>query len=348
MLRGDESQWPPAQVAWVGYANYIPVALYLSQALSEAGIPWCEGVPAQINASLQAGRSLAVLSSSVTEVLMEGCQPLMDYGVSCEGRVGSVYLGMVAPPPELEDFVLSLHRRLGGGYSLDPQAGLTLAQLHELGAGWGGCYTGTMPWLHLGRVSQSSAMLARIFYELWFGGRSSSVIPAEWVVTETDPRANLGGAYMRAGLWQRGRFYVMIGDDAMRYHHMFDLTIDLSQAWQDLTQLPFVFARWLTPVAYGAHPWLPMVRSVLHQAMAAADELVAGLPPGAAGRQVVAARLAGISPPAPYYDERLLDEVDLVSYWRRISYHIGPRERCSSQLFLALVRELISNGLRLA
>lgn len=348
MLRGDQWQWPPAQVAWVGYANYMPVALYLSQALREAGISWYEGVPAQINASLQTGNSLAVLSSSVTEVLMEGLQPLMDYGVGCEGQVGSVYLGMVAPPPGLEDFVLSLQSNLAREYRLDPAAGLTIAQLHELGAAWAGCYSGTMPWLHLGRVSQSSAMLARILYELWFGGRSSAVIPAEWTVSETDHRVRLGGAHMGPGSWRPGRFYVMIGDDAMRCHKMFDLAIDLSQAWQDLTRLPFVFARWLTPAAYATHPQLPVVRSALQQAVAAADQLVASLPPGVAGGEVVAARLAHMSPPTPYYDERLLREVDLVSYWRRISYHIGPRAQQSCELFLALARELASGGHRMA
>ena len=144
------------KVGWVGYSNYYPVSRYLSQFLEAAGFEWMEGVPKQVNQALRSGQIQVALSSSVNLITTEGCEEFGDFGVSCDGAVDSVYLGMNAMSPELRDHLEEASRELrwtGCGFS-----GVALKK-----------FPGPLPPLHLGEVSETSALLARIFYKLWFG-----------------------------------------------------------------------------------------------------------------------------------------------------------------------------------
>ena len=332
----------PAQVGWVGYANYYPVALFLTKALSEVGVSWSEGVPREVNNALRSAQLVAALSSSVAEILIDGCTPLIDYGVSCDGAVDSVYLGIKSPSSKLEDYLLGVQHALAQRQDRDLSRMHHISTLKELRPACAVAYHGEIPPLYLGAVSETSAMLARIFYEVWFGGLGSSMKLTDYMVVDSASQLKLAHDATAVPLWQSGAFYLMIGDDAFRMSQEFDLKIDLGEAWKALTGLPFVFAKWFTLARFSVEPSLAVIRSCLHQSIADADRYVAALSAGAAIDLSSMMIESSSSSPQPYYNPQLADCVDLVSYWQKISYHLSAEAKQSSALFLALAKQLVN------
>ena len=304
------------KVGWVGYSHYYPVAYHLRTSLDQAGLSWMEGVPRQINELLQQSNLMAALSSSVCE-LVDECVPLMDYGVSCDGPVKSVYLGMVDPDSELIDALAQKAAEFNDlGESVCQMSFFDLrARLWKnKGRGVEG------PPLRLGLVSQTSATLAQIFYGLWFGQPNRS--------HEYHPQGDDQPPF------QKGQFYLMIGDDALRWAQHFDFKVDLCEAWKDLTGLPFVFARWLTHRRFLSHHHLDVIRQCVKHSIQAAEQDIS--------EYESPSQISHIWPGGDrdFYDNQIHRHVDLKDYLQRITYRLGSREKQSSQLFLSWAQQI--------
>lgn len=302
------------KVGWVGYSNYYPVSRYLSLFLEAADLEWMEGVPKQVNQALRSGQIQVALSSSVNLITTPGCEEFGDFGVSCDGAVDSVYLGMNAITPRLRDHLGEARESLrlkGCGFS-----GVTPKK-----------FQGPLPALHLGEVSETSALLAQIFYKLWFGR-----VPAGACLTEGTSAPGLRDFAPRD--FHDQEFYLMIGDEAFKRQNDFEVKIDLCESWKKLTGLPFLFARWLILSKWSGEPRLCKLKELIERATHLGQQDIASARPQCFDFG---------APSLAYLDTSISQHVDLLSYWRhKISYVIGARERESCELFLSLVRQLLT------
>jgi len=161
----------------------------------------------------------------------------------------------------------------------------------------------------LSRASASSNALLRVLWRFHWG-----LPEADWAMT--DPGTGLG----------TDRPFVEIGDTALSYYvnppadrHI----IDLGEAWQAMTGLPFVFATWIVRDGLDGRRCAAL-SALWRELMAIKAELPQRLP------ELVAAgdALEWITPAA------------LTDYLRGVSYDLGPNRQASLVLFGRLCQEL--------
>src|SRR5690606_19495079 len=115
---------------------------------------------------------------------------------------------------------------------------------------------------------------------------------------------------------------LLIGDEALIRRPSYAAVIDLSEAWLELTGLPFVFAVWQKSKGTLSPYWRECITEAAKLAQARMRvEPSVYLPDGEPG-------------------DILGHRIDLASYWKGISYHLGDAQMRGLLLFLCLARQL--------
>jgi len=160
-----------------------------------------------------------------------------------------------------------------------------------------------LPEVRLTPHSATSVALTKLMMRLWFGEDSLS-----------KPK------YAPAAQENKQWIELLIGDESLQQRHTFAHVIDLGVIWQEITQLPFVFAVWQNSG--------PKLSTAIKKMILDAAEI-------AQARMRVE--------PSFYINDSHLNQdaiagIDVANYWRCIQYRLTPVHLKSLSLFLCLAR----------
>lgn len=299
-------------VGWIPYWNLAPHRIELARYKIE-GLQFFPGHPTEVNRMLGDGTVLCAPASAVSVLLNPRLEIAAPAGVSSNGPVLSVYLGLKGETSYICELVrtrLALAKDIikdaldETGDSYRRAAALIWQELDATP-----CPDLMMiPKLKLSAASASGAVLSKLFFRLIFGKSAyeTTQVAAQYVNTDV-PTLEL-----------------VIGDEALARRQEFTKIFDLGQMWKVMTGLPFVFSVWqksqqsIVPEA--------LVQSLIQSAEAAEAKM-------------------HIEPSAYFPDIMPLaqhgQEIDLAGYWRCINYRIGPKEIQGLLLYLCLARPLV-------
>lgn len=331
-------------VGWVSYANFYPVASLLAPELTSsleltsgfgaikssdnARYRWMEGTPSIINRHLEQHQFHVALTSSVHLVNSPAFTHFAPVGICARGPVGSVYLEVDPPNPQLVEYISEVNECLRRGWD---------SYLHN--NSW--CQwkaqsrlpprpPSLLPLLDLGVESQCSATLALILYELWFGEDH----PQKHSLTQRRLRSH---AEARSSSPLTLRLH--LGDAALqrrKTHRM--MTLDLAQMWWQITGLPFVFATWVqgskrcSDVPPAA---LKRLRSIIMHTTQRAHEKLHQNP-----RSFFSSNRIPL-----HFDLAALSKEEMIYYWQHcLHYHIDHESSSGLHAFLRLAREVLGSA----
>ena len=330
-------------LGWVSYANFYPVASLLAPELTgsfeltdkigptesssdNARYRWMEGTPSIINRHLEQHQLHVALTSSVHLVNSPAFTHFAPVGICARGSVGSVYLEVDPPSPQLMDYISEVNECLRRGWD----SYLT----HNSWCQWKAQSQlpprppSLLPLLDLGVESQCSATLALILYELWFG----EIHPQKHSLTQWRLKSR---AEARSSSPLTLRLH--LGDAALqrrKIHKM--MTLDLAQMWWQITGLPFVFATWVqgrkrcSDVPSAA---LKRLRSMIMRTTQKAHEKL---------HQNPCSFFSSSSQIPLRFDLGALSEEEMIYYWQHcLHYHIGHESSSGLHAFLRLAREVL-------
>lgn len=312
------------KIGWISYLNLHPLRCELKKKYPQTFLPKF-GHPVEINKLLVSRNIYLAPCSSICLYRDPTLAIAAPVGVVSKGPVDSVYLGvknkalfenidLKSTTKELAPFIKTMiseeqdpkkiARFICGDWRQDLKRRQTVA-----------------PYIKVSKHSETSVMLARIFYSVQFGTSAKEFDELTKKAVSTFPEHPKKDE-------SRPTLELVIGDDALRRKSEFDEIIDLGQFWHTLTGLPFVFAVWQ--------------KSVL--------ELPAKLQNICENLPEIAARCEKKMrvDPSVYFEKSYspLDDdslhIDPVLYWQKLYYTIDSQAMLGLVLFLTMARELCS------
>lgn len=302
----------PLQLGWIGYWNLRPLRIEIER-LMGGEIEVSKGTPAQVNRWLSEGRVSLAPCSSVCLVKNTGNEIAFPLGISSNGAVQSVYIGLKHEDAGLIEMIRARQSMLreivrAGQARYDNDCRKLSAYIFKMSASMPPL-EGAPPPLLVTPASATGAMLARILYRLWFGEAAYDARAAD---TAT---ANTATTFRRP-------MELLIGDEALIKRPNYRAMIDLGEMWKELTDLPFVFGVWQTTKRSLSPYWR---QRILEAA------------------EIAQARMR--IEPCHYLPDMAVNDVsghpiDLGAYWKLIQYRLGPQHFKGLALFLSLARHL--------
>lgn len=305
----------PLQLGWIPYLNLHPLRCELER-LMGTELELHKGHPAQVNKWLSDGKISLAPCSSVCLVKNSQHEIAFPLGIASNGPVASVYIGLRQEESGLLEVIRQrqalLREIFKQGLSRYENDARKLASfIFKAAATLPAVDADVAPPLVVTPASATSTHMARILYRLWFGEAAYGMYAAESGSAAANTSASL-----------RRPMELLIGDEALAKRPTFRAVIDLGEAWNYLTDLPFVFAVWQTTRKTMSPYW--------RQKMTEAAELAQ-------------ARMR-IEPSHYLPDMPVLDvngrPIDLGAYWKLLQYRLGPQHFKGLALFLALARLL--------
>ncbi len=311
-------------LGWISFLNLHPLRCELKKKFPEVFLPKI-GTPAEINKLLMNRQILLAPSSSICLFKDPTLEIATPVGIVSRGPVESVYLGIKKTRTfagidlklavlELGPFIKSMiseekdpqkiSKFICGDWRQDLKRRNSLA-----------------PQIKLSKQSETSVMLARIFYAIFFGATSKEFDD----LSVKAPQSVQDFSRLED---QPPCLELVIGDEALRRKDEFEEIIDLGLFWQNLTGLPFVYAVWQKSAAE-----LPA------KLQAICDKL-----PEIASRCEKKMRVD----PSVYFEKSyspLNDNqsyLDPVLYWQKLYYTIDSSAMLGLVLFLTLAKDLCS------
>jgi predicted solute-binding protein len=275
------------------------------------------GVPALINGMLAREQIDVAPCSSLCLLSHTDNKLAIPMGVVSKGAVQSVYLGFNEDHKELWEkicirldelrSVFALVQKERAGHS-ELMAEIFWYQALQMVP----VESHLIPSLKLSAASETSAMLTKILYRLWFGEE-----PYRREMLRLQSNAFNGSKQLPLEL--------LIGDEALRQRSRFFRILDLGDVWHRLTGLPFVFALWQSKG--------PCQQSDISQLIKVAETAEAKMR----------------SQPEIYWSSEFPTDhegvpVDLYDYWRHIYYRVGAEEMKGLSFYLSLARELLPHS----
>jgi predicted solute-binding protein len=303
----------PLQLGWIPYFNLLPFRIELER-LSGADVDWHRGVPAQVNKWLTEGKVSLAPCSSICLLRHSHHEIALPLGVAAMGPVASVYLGLHHEDAGLVEVIRERQAMLREAFKSGEKRELDARKVADLVFKVAdslppiGSYL--PPPLVVTPASATSATLGRILYRLWFGESAYEMRASQHNISRT------------VMLSDRRPMELLIGDEALAKRPQFRAIVDLSEAWRELTDLPFVFAVWQKTRQAVSPQW----RQRIFEAA-----------------EIAQARMR-VEPSHYLPDMPAMDvqghSVDLAGYWKLIQYRLGPQHFKGLALFLALARNL--------
>lgn len=306
----------PLQLGWISYWNLHPLKHEIER-LAGGEVEFHKGTPSQVNRWLSEGKVSLAPSSSVCLVKNSAHEIAFPLGIASHGPVQSVYIGL--PNEEAGGLLEVIKTRQAqlreifrqGQARYDKDARKLATFVFKAAAALPPVDLEIPPSLAVTPQSATSANLARILYRLWFGE------------TAYELRAAEGSVQATASMSLRRPMDVLIGDEALQKRPNYRQVIDLSEAWRDLTDLPFVFAVWQTTKKTLSPHWRQRILEAAEIAQARMKVEPCHYLGDGAGRTPLDVNGRPI---------------DLASYWKGIQYRLGPSHFKGLALFLAMSR----------
>lgn len=301
----------PLQLGWIPYWNLAPLRFELER-LAGHEIEFHKGHPSQVNKWLNEGRVSLAPSSSICLLKNSQLDIAFPLGIAATGAVHSVYLGLPREEGHLLEVIKTRQALLReifrqGQSRFETDARKLASFIFKAAATLPPVDLEMAPPLVVTPASATSTNLARVLYRLWFGESAY-----ELRASESAP----------LGLSERRPLELLIGDEALAKRSTYRSTIDLGEAWRDLTDLPFVFAVWQTSKKTLSPHW--------RQRILEAAELAQ------ARMRVEPSHYFPDIPPTDVNGR----PIDLSAYWKTIQYRLGPAHFRGLALFLSLTRQL--------
>lgn len=298
------------RLGMIPFWNLLPLRVELSRQ-QYGDIIVRTGLPSSVNQWLQEGSIDLAPCSSVCLVSKSDFEMALPLGVTSNGPVKSVYLGLYHEHEPILERITALKRSLQEiflhgqtlhGFDCRNIAKYVWANINELPP----IASQLAPPLKLTSASASGAALTKILYYIWFGKEAYDNLVSRNFSTTASGRRPIE---------------LLIGDEALIQKRNFYKTLDLGAIWKDLTGLPFVYAVWQSRGAC-LNGWR---RKIL-----AAGEL--------------AESRMKVSPSSYLPDHPALDcqgkPISLSDYWKVINYKLGPQDFKGLLIFLCLTRHL--------
>lgn len=310
-------------LGWIPYWNLFPLKKELQRQWGSQ-VQLAGGHPVTVNKMLAEGRIQLAPCSSICLLTSSGNEMAMPLGVGCLGPVHSVYLAIHGQRDEEQWLTGELARRdtvLREMFSValtrfgDDVRGAAQWVWERAQTQWGASADQyqVLPALRLTSASASSAALAKLMYQLWFGVDAS--------------RAILVGQGAEAAENNRLVLELVIGDEALQRRSQFHRVIDLGDHWLRMTGLPFVFAVWQKSTTTALTPQMSLWRQRIWEAS-----------------EIAQARMK-VDPTFYIKDSPVLDdagrEIDLAGYWKSIDYRLTPAHLRGLLLYLSLAGRII-------
>jgi predicted solute-binding protein len=309
----NELDVQPLAMGWIPYWNLLPLKFELMRTYGTK-LSLREGHPTVVNKLLADNQVQVAPCSSICLIKYATHEMAMPLGISSNGPVQSVYLGLTANSnfqlEEIKERVKLVREiitqaqfrcrdkvRPMAKYIWDMTENVSASPLRAI------------PRLKLTNHSESSATLAKIFYRLLFGKAAY-----EANIFKTNAAATDDGA---------GSLELVIGDEALVRREEFSKVIDLGQLWNHLTGLPFVFAVWQKGSRAISPSW---TRRILEAAEAAQAKM-------------------HVEPSAYFPNIHPMNhsgrEIDLAGYWKGLHYRLGNSDMSGLLLFLSLAKQVL-------
>lgn len=303
----------PLQLGWISYFNLLPLRTELER-VAGSDVEWHRGVPAHVNRLLSEGKVSLAPCSSICLLRHSHHEIALPLGVAATGPVASVYIGLHHEDAAVVEAIRARQHMLREIFRAGEKRDMDARKLADLVFKM----SSTLPRVDLNfppplvvtPASATSATMARILYRLWFGEEAYEM------------RASQGNLARTVSLSDRRPMELLIGDEALVRRPQFRAVIDLSEAWRELTELPFVFAVWQKT----RQAVTPLWRQRIFEAA-----------------EIAQARMH--VEPSHYLPDMPATDVqghslDLAGYWKLIQYRLGPQHFKGLALFLALARNL--------
>ncbi|MBP9706571.1 MAG: hypothetical protein KBD78_02945 [Oligoflexales bacterium] len=296
------------RLGWINYWNLLPFYQELKRKIPKLDL--VKGHPVEINRMLINGDLDFAPSSSICLADKYKLTMATPLGVSATGKVDSVYLGFSKQQALLYQYYCARNTELANILKssmsdIDFNC-LELANLIFKSAKIPSKLKA--PERHsfiLSSASAASVGLTKLFYQLWLG----ATLPL--IDAQNDARNPIE---------------LLIGDLALQKRSNYEYCIDLSEAWFELTKLPFVFSVWQGKTT--------MPDDFKKQLTLAAE----------------AAQYNMHNHPESYFpvnfpqNEQGL-EIDLASYWQKIEYKLTASHQKGLELYLFLIKRLENSAI---
>ena len=298
------------KLGWIPYWNLWPFKCELNR-LNHGPLEVIPGVPAKVNAWLESGQVQLAPCSSICLIAKPDLEMALPLGVASDGPVLSVYLGfyrehlaLLEALRERRQSLKLLFQRARKSHpgNFRAQTKLFVHESLQLAP----LPLAMVPGLKLSPDSASSAVLAKIMFNLWFGKDAYNLMV---------------GRDVSQIVYTRRPVELLIGDEALQKRKQFHTLIDLGSLWKEMTALPFVYAVWQSKGAC-LNGWRRKILDV--------------------GK--IAENRMKVEPSVYTPDMCPLDEqgkpLPLNDYWRSLHYGLGPKELKGLLAFLCLARSL--------
>lgn len=306
----ESSQGKTLKLGWIPYWNLWPFKCELNR-LNHGPLEVVSGVPAKVNSWLESGQVQLAPCSSICLISKPELEMALPLGVASDGPVLSVYLGFYREHQALLEALKERRQNLKAlfqkAWKANPgnfraQAKQLVYESQQLAP----LPIAMVPGLKVSPESASSAVLAKIMFNLWFGGEAYNLMV---------------GRDVSQMVYTRRPLELLIGDEALQRRHQFHTLIDLGSLWKEMTSLPFVYAVWQSKGAC-LNGWR---RKILEVGKVAENRM-------------------RVEPSVYRPDRSPLDDqgkpLPLNEYWRSLYYCLGSKELRGLLLFLCLARSL--------
>lgn len=319
----DNNHSGPDQLllGWISYWNLAPLKYELLRSWRGA-IKFQNGHPSDINRWLADGTINLAPCSSVCLLTNPANELAFPLGIAAQSAVGSVFLGLRKDNQQLVDGIKARQLALreifsvaASRYSADSRQAAQF--IWQAARDIPMPPVGTIPSLRFSAASASSNMLARILYKLWFGENAYES------VTSATPSSLTPGPRPLVSVPGAPQFDLLIGDEALLKRSQYATVIDLSQSWNEITGLPFVFSVWQRSRRYVSGVWNQRIQKAAELAQA---------------RMKVEPQV--YLPDVPVRDEAGLP-IDLAAYWKGLEYRLSPNHMRGLVLFLCMARYML-------
>ncbi|NRA46651.1 MAG: hypothetical protein HRU09_17015 [Oligoflexales bacterium] len=306
----ESSKAKTLKLGWIPYWNLWPFKCELNR-LNHGPLEVRSGVPSRVNSWLETGQVQLAPCSSICLITKPELEMALPLGVASDGPVLSVYLGFYREHQELLEALKERRQslRLLFQRARKTHPGSCRAQAKQLvhdSQQLASLPLAMVPGLKLSPDSASSAVLAKIMFNLWFGSEAYNLMV---------------GRDVSQIVYTRRPLELLIGDEALQKRKQFHTVVDLGALWKEMTGLPFVYAVWQSKGAC-LNGWRRKILDV--------------------GK--IAENRMSVEPSVYTPDRCPLDEqgkpIPLNDYWRSLYYGLGPRELKGLLAFLCLARSL--------
>lgn len=220
-------------LGWVPYMNLYPMSVELKKN-KDLNLQIIKEHPSELNKMFNNQNFSLAPCSSINLLASARNKIFESLGIVASGEVMSVYLGLSSHQSEYLDYIKDRNQNLKTKFAKE----CAVLNLDTLAADtnldkkvqnfWFGSLKFThkelvKPVLRATKNSATSVKLAKLLLEMWFG--HDDVLEQN----ENAPQWDL-----------------LIGDEALKNRNKYVHLIDLGQQWKNITQLPFVYAVWMT------------------------------------------------------------------------------------------------------